>query len=249
MSKTNELIIKLNEERATQRIEALEARRRLIFENLEAIKKAVEKLLRKAPTLADLEPFLGEGKKQSQIEAAAFEIWLRLEGDKMGINPAAAKYALGRVPDDVAVVVAAWDAYNEEPSEDPTKYWSAAKQAFKPIPVAEADKEAIRAEEALVAHSKEHMEMYQYIEQQTRIINFLNKHYQGHYTPAFIERFCPWLRQCLQHSTTHEFGHFKHLFEPRLQMFGTFGEEFKAFEEVKIRFVSTSKEPYNPLAG
>lgn len=233
-----DLIVKDGITDAEKAIERLQERRERVSACLAALEAAVKKLLRKKPDYPDLEPFLEQTPYSTddglrKIEILAWEHWLRLENDKLGIRPEAAFEALGRRPDEVQGVMAAWRSYNEEGTQDPKKYWSDTQQAFRPMPVTKKEAERIVERETLRALSPEHFDMIDLVEKQAKLITYLNKHHYLNATPAYLERHVPWLRLVLRPTKIagDHTGNTTFEYVPNWAMFTKQGEPYVAFDE------------------
>ncbi|MCP5303674.1 MAG: hypothetical protein H7A03_11120 [Pseudomonadales bacterium] len=64
---------------------------------------------------------------------------------------------MGYVPEPVEEVVAAWQAYNEERSQEPARYWSAAKQQFRALNVTKEEKSRLPRAVGLLVIQKKHL--------------------------------------------------------------------------------------------
>lgn len=236
---TKDLIVRTGEEEAEAAILRLQERRERVSNSLAALYEAVKLLIRKKPDYPDLEPFLEQNpysgeKKLKEIEELAWEVWLRLENSKLKILPHAAFEALGYRPDAIKGVMEAWQAYNEEGTADPKKYWSDAQQKFRPMPVTQKEAEKIKERSTLRAFSPEHSEMLDLVSKQAKLFTFLNKHHHAGYTPGYLSRNCPWWSMVLKAHKVggdHTGGGYLVEYEPAWSMFAENGEPFAAFDE------------------
>lgn len=203
----NKIVLDEQAELTAKQIGFLEERRNSIYEALEGLYQAVQQLMRSVPDYADLEPFLVQSHTTSDqikqgdrdaVSAQAFRVYLKREGDNMGIRPEAAAQALGHTPQDVADVIKAWERYDEGPSTtDPHKYWSATKQRFRAMPVTEKEKEGIAVRNQIYVESEERKKLVEAVEGQVMIFNYASDHFNVYMTPGLVKQSMPWLAPLL----------------------------------------------------
>lgn len=203
----NKIVLDEQAELTAKQIGFLEERRNSIYEALEGLYQAVQQLMRSVPDYADLEPFLVQSTATSDqikqgdrnaVSAQAFRVYLKREGDNMGIRPEAAAQALGHTPQDVADVIKAWERYDEGPSTtDPHKYWSATKQRFRAMPVTEKEKEGIAVRNQIYVESEERKKLVEAVEGQAMMLNFAAEHYNTYIPPGRLKENMPWLAPLL----------------------------------------------------
>jgi hypothetical protein len=166
------LIFNRCEAKTAREIESLEQRRAAIFEVLEGVYTALQPLLERKPDLADLEDFLSL-KDPAAAEIRAFEVWLSHPGrNPMNIRPAAARSALPQYPEAIRDLVAAFEAYHAAPrSQEWRKYWSAAGQAFRAMPVTKAEREAIATRNVISYRDEQAKEQLNFVRIACDLIN------------------------------------------------------------------------------
>ncbi|MCB9304871.1 MAG: hypothetical protein H6566_29935 [Lewinellaceae bacterium] len=234
-------VIQLYEEATERDIARLQEKRERIFRNLETFRLSLENLLGRPPDLAeDLEPFLqirdysGSEAEKLKAQELAFKIWLDKQEASFNIRPEKAHEALGYVPEPVEEVVAAWQAYNEERSQEPARYWSAAKQQFRALNVTKEEKEQIAARSRLTCYSEEAFEALEVVEQQVTLVNFLNLsgNLKTMITPGVIDTQFPLLARALKVKKDHRNVPLKpHQYYPDYEIFGRFPKQEHCFDE------------------
>lgn len=240
-----EMTIQLHSEGVERDIANLQERRENIFRALEGLRIAIENLKGKTPDLAeDIEPFLripetlewpsdsAAGKLKAQ--ELAFGIWLGNQKAPFNVLPAKAAEALGYVPDEVAEVREAWAAYDSTRSEEPARYWSAAKQKFRALPVTAEEKQAIAARNTITLHSEEAAAAFHNIREQCNLINFLNRtaNAKTMITPGVIDTQFPLLARALKVKKDHRNAPIRpHQYYPDYRAFGSFPDGESCFDE------------------
>lgn len=215
---------------ANKEIKALEERREIIAMKLRALKEAVKSLIRKEPTLADLERYLELSNDEinlSTARALAFETYFRMEDVKINIDPRNAHLSMS-TPPEVMAVVNSWQNIVEI-SSDPKKYWSATSQDFKAKPVSKEEKEGIKKRNELYAKSKDAAEIAEHVEKEVKMINYLNRYFSGQILPVKLAQNSPWLYQLVVYKVHGEGG-------PRTSMFYEYKLDRKKFFEPYFEF-------------
>lgn len=175
----NPVLLDAQLELATVQINNLSKKREAIFLKLEALREAVGELIRKEPLLSDIEGYLKE-EAFEEARAMALRTWFRLENIQLEINP----YKLDglEIPDTVVKVIEAWEIARYA-SEDPLKYWSDSKQAFKNLPVTKEEKVKIGRRNELYADTEEKIDLIKFARNMVNLINMANKDEHAGYYP------------------------------------------------------------------
>lgn len=237
---TKAIIHEIQTERAERQISTLQAKRDRVYSCLQGVYDAVTALIRKKPDLPDIEPFLLLGNDlriEEKVKNKAWEVWLRIENLGVVI-PSQAESALGRVPDEVAAVIAAWKALDQEGTQDPMKYWSASRQEFKALNVTLGEKEQIEERNKMVINKKDFGEVLEFARVHVKALNFTGVYKGNTITPARLKD---------QHAWLHPLVSWKDVIAPngnkayqyflREDLFLTPKTDYLAFEETRSKWI------------
>lgn len=222
---------------------ALQERRAEIYDNLEGIREAVGQLLREEPLFPQLEPFLARPNpshndkvsqgERSDIQTAAFKVYLEREGNPMGIQPEHAGYALAEIPREVVDVLNAWEKYAAGPdSSDPSKYWSDTRQKFRALPVTDKEKEAIAERNRLRGIDENRMEIIQFVKTFANVLNLASKNNNVRTTPGDLKENFPFLAGFINSKRNDSLGSLRFEYSPNIDALCIKGEDYTAFDEV-----------------
>jgi len=208
-------VFEIRKDQTDREIKALQERRRLNAEALEALREAVCKLYRKDNVpYPDIEQFLlfsqvpgstfwlERDKLRTKIKTEAFGLWLKLEGGKHKINPEYAEAALGFTPDEVTGLVNAWEAVDKLATQDPRRYWSDTAQQFKPVPVSAQEQNQIERRNTMMVSKPELAQIIKKLRTEVQLINLANVYYDKMITKARLAQNRPELIPFLSHRET-----------------------------------------------
>jgi hypothetical protein len=228
----NPILFDQCEAQTNQDIHRLETRRNSIFERLRTVYEAVKQLIRKEPLFEDVEPFLSQNAERADIQAKAFEHYLKRENDTLGILPRFAAEALGKVPEDVKEVLEAWEQFRNGPdTDDPKRYWSDTKQKFRALPVTDKERESIAARNCIYVKDEERARLLDYARNVATALNYASEHHNIKMYPGDLFQDQPFLHPILKFKQEPALHGKRFVFSPNIEGLTFRQSSYSAFDE------------------